>query len=257
MPQLSDEVLKQLQAEFLDDARERVQNMQTQIDQTRVGGNIEKTQLFVLREAHNLKGMGDAFGYPAITLIAHRFEDYLKEAGLESENARRDAETFMDAFAQVLTGSGAPSEKELQQFIRKLPVHRQATGTGFTKLISEVLLVVSSRTIRQMVSRELENCGFRPIGLDDPFQVLSSVVRTPPDLVIASATLDGFSGIDMVCALKAMEVTQEIPMALLTSRSPDDARFKRLPEDVRLIRLGPKLSDDLGEALSKLELVRR
>ena len=67
-----------LRVEFVDDARDRLQVMYDALDGLAKGERSEVSVIGVIRlETHNFKGMGTSFGFPTVSLIAHRLEDYM------------------------------------------------------------------------------------------------------------------------------------------------------------------------------------
>ena len=73
-----DHILDALRGEFLVDVRERLEVIEEALGGSggggagRGGGAGAEALLTIRREAHNLKGMGGSFGFPVISLIAHR-----------------------------------------------------------------------------------------------------------------------------------------------------------------------------------------
>jgi hypothetical protein len=64
----------------------------------------------------------------------------------------------------------------------------------------------------------------------------------------------GVSGIDLSRAFAAMAVTQELPMAVLTSFDKDHPELRRLPSKVAVIRLDKAFEEDLAEVITKFAL---
>ncbi len=69
-----------LRQEFIDMAGDRLSALDEVIDQAR-GGIMPGPEAIsqIRRTAHNLKGMGGSFGFPVITTVAHRLENYLTD----------------------------------------------------------------------------------------------------------------------------------------------------------------------------------
>jgi len=106
----------------------------------------------------------------------------------------------------------------------------------------------------RIVERELAACGYRTSTIRDGFAAMETVVRTRPDMVIASVELGLLSGVDLGCALGAMPVTESIPFALFTSYEWGNPKLKGLPPRASLIRKGPQFGDDLAETLSRFNI---
>jgi CheY-like chemotaxis protein/HPt (histidine-containing phosphotransfer) domain-containing protein len=255
-PKLSEEDMEdRLRLEFVDDARDRLQRMYETVE--RVGkGSLSAVQGIsgLSMEAHNLKGCGTAFGYPAVSLVAHRLEDYI--TGLSALNERHivDIDTYLDRASALVERSEQPDLAETNQILRALPVRYIFDVKDVEVHNVEVMLVTPSKVVARKVSMELAACGYRPIRVQDPIESISLAVRMPPDMLIASMVMDGLSGLDVIRGLKAMSVTRKVPMALLTSLDPDDAVLKEIPAGVGVIRLGPNFSEDVAAVITRFNL---
>jgi CheY-like chemotaxis protein len=85
----------------------------------------------------------------------------------------------------------------------------------------------------------------------EAFQI---VVETKPDLVITAAMMPRLSGIDIACAMAAMPITKNIPVAVLTSLELNHPDLKALPISVGLIRRGPQFGTDLADTLQRFQI---
>ena len=249
---LDDKVFAQLRQDFLADARDRLDVMETAAGSAEADG--AQALLTVRREAHNLKGLGTSFGFPAITVIAHLLEDFAAEMTTLSGRYVADALTFIDCMRGIADQAEDPGDKRLGEILRTLPAHATPDFEVGESLQIEVLLMVPSQTLRRMLTSELRALGGRVNTVHSPWQGLEMAARTAPDLVISSAVIDQVSGIDMARALRAMSATEKLPIALITSLADDHPELKRLPRDVAIIHLGKSLSEDLGDAVTRLAL---
>ena len=92
-----DDLVSNLAQEFLVDSVETLGNLGLLVSEThdgKVDGGY--TLQTVRREIHTLKGQGSSFGFPSITAIAHRLENYLVD--LETLETRQldDVLIFLD-----------------------------------------------------------------------------------------------------------------------------------------------------------------
>jgi len=251
----SDDLEDRLRVEFMDDARDRLEVMNDALDGAAKGSRDDASVIGVLRlEAHNFKGMGTSFGYPTVSLVAHRLEDYL--AGLKELTAkqRNDAQIFVDRIAELVERSNQPQLAETNQIIRALPVRYQFEVTDVEVRNVEIMLVTPSKVVAKKVGTELGACGFRTMTVNDPIESISLAVRVPPDMLIASMVMDGLSGLDLIRGLRAMSVTRDVPMALLTSMSLDNPALKEIPHGVSVIRVGEHFSEDFAAVVAKYNL---
>jgi DNA-binding response OmpR family regulator len=134
--------------------------------------------------------------------------------------------------------------------LRTLPVWTDFDIHDIEVREAEILLIVNSRTVAHRVADELRACGYRVLTHTDPFQAMAMALRSRPQMVIVSAVLQSVTGIDVLRAFAAMGATAHIPLALLTSFSPDHAELQGLPQGAGVIRLGQELSQDLAQILS-------
>lgn len=250
---IPDDVLRTLRAEFLVDAGERLKTMQRALDALGAGDDPGPMLLALRREAHNLKGMGGSFGLSFITLVAHRLEDYLGLCRFDRPADSAHAQAFLDCLADAIDAGGDPGEEATAARLRALPVFTTFDPAAVEVRELEIMLLTGSRTIARAVGDELRACGYRVVGASDPFQAIALAVRMRPDMVIASAVLDGLGGVDVAHALRAIRVTADMPLALLTSFHLSHRALRGLPAGVEVIRLGRFLSDDLARVLGRFD----
>src|SRR3546814_19885150 len=76
-----DDIVSRLTGEFLDDAGDRLARAQLALNALSNRPKDPRPLLLDLaREIHNLKGSGKTFGFPTISLVADRFEEYLGDS---------------------------------------------------------------------------------------------------------------------------------------------------------------------------------
>ncbi len=246
-----DAIIARLKMEFIDYTGDALDDLDTAIETGRRPGNDPANIIDTIRRGgHNLKGMGGSFGYPLITLLAHRMEDYF--IGRESLDQRtlNDAQCFVDRMRETLEGRfDGISEADV---VRTLPAKFAFDEADVVKQDVEVLLVMPRGAMTQIIEREFQACGYRVVTVTKPFAAIEMAVRTSPDLIVASTVLEDLSGVDLACALRAMPASRNLPFMLLTSLDRNDVIFANLPANVPLVRKGDNFSDDLAEALAKL-----
>nr|WP_255542298.1 Hpt domain-containing protein [Azospirillum sp. INR13] len=87
------------------------------------GQRSDAETIGVLRlEAHNFKGMGTSFGYPTVSLVAHRLEDYLSGLKRLDEKQLIDAQIFIDRISELVDRAEQPAAG------RDQPDHPRAAG---------------------------------------------------------------------------------------------------------------------------------
>ncbi len=242
-----DRIVAQLRQEFLADARERIDL----IERAFAGA---ETLVTIRREAHNLKGLAGSFGFPAVSLIAHRLEDYISE--LETLDARHlaDVAVFVDRLADIIEAGRDPGDDAAGEIVRKLPAHPGAEIAPASAREVEVLLVAPSKAVSQIALHALRALGYRVTTARTAWEAIEIAVRTRPDLIITSAVMAGASGIDLLRALAVMTATEGLPVAVLTSFSRDHQELRRLPSQVPVIRLSGCFEEDLAEIVTSVGL---
>ncbi|MEI6557223.1 MAG: Hpt domain-containing protein [Rhodospirillaceae bacterium] len=253
---ISEEYLEdRLRVEFMDDARDRLQRMYDAIDRLSAGKTSDTEVISTLRmDIHNLKGTGSPFGYPAVSLVSHRMEDYL--SGLSHLDQRQvvAVQTFLDRIAQLIDREVQPQLAETNQILRALPTRYVFDIKDVEVRNVEIMVVTPSKVVAKKVGTELAACGFRSVTVQDPIESISLALRVPPDMLIAAMVMDALSGLDLIRGLQAMSVTRKVPMAVLTSLDLDSPALKEVPSGVGVIRLGPKFSEDIATVITRFNL---
>jgi PleD family two-component response regulator len=133
-----------------------------------------------------------------------------------------------------------------------LPAKGAAKGDFQEVSNIEILLVAGSRIVRRAVEGELNKRGFRVVTVESPIEVFETVIRTRPDMVIASAVMNKISGIDLARALRSMVATRDIPFALLTSFDASHPELRDLPDDIGLVHHDRDINAELDSAVKCL-----
>ena len=249
-----DQILAQLRIEFLDDARECLEDIADELETNETANrDAEETLLAIRRQCHGLKGMGGSFGFPTITLVAHRLEDYLARAHVVNAKIVRDIDIYCQCLLDIICAGENPEPDAAAEIIRALPAFSLFEVEDIVPLITEVMLVTPSKTIGAIVGRELAECGYKVTRFANAWEAMQFAASTRPDLVISAAVMDVIDGVNLARALAAMEPTRGIPMALITSLDTASRELEKLPAGVAIVRHGPNFSDELAAMLSGFE----
>ena len=249
-----DIVLAGVRQSFLEDTADRLEAIEGILDQYRRGTAHGLDPIANLRrEAHTLKGAGTAFGFPAITVIAHRLENYLQDLTAIENQAIGDIQQHIDAVQEIVSTGQNPGENEIAVILRTLP-QAQAFNPKRVELGSiEALIVTPSRLVGHLLTRQLALLGIRSVTTQSSLEGLALALRTRPDLVIASVTMAELGGIDLARAFAAMGATRSIPVAVLTSFTDHDiAGQGGLPGGASVLHIGQGLEKDLRRFLKQL-----
>ncbi|MGO8914770.1 MAG: Hpt domain-containing protein [Stellaceae bacterium] len=246
-----DDPFANLRQSFREESDERLAGMDRLVEEVIEGKRPFAAAASQLRrDTHTLKGMGEASGFPLVSLVAHRLENYLDDIDpAHAADALRDIRAHIDAMAKSMEGSGI-DDTAIATVLRSLPIPRAFNPDEIELRNVEALLVTSSRVVGRLVARDLAACGIRAILTQSATEAFTLAIRMKPNLIITSATMAELPGTDLARALTAMATTNKIPVAILTSFAEDDLLRQGLPAGIPTIRTGAHLSDDLAAVIT-------
>lgn len=249
----ADDPFESMRQSFREESAERLGDMDKLVEDTLAGKvPFERTLRQIRRDAHTLKGMGEASGFPLVSVVAFRLESYLDDIDANRiELALRDIRAHIDAMEDSIAGRTSGDEASVAKILRALPTPRAFNPDDVELRNVEALLVTSSRVVGRLVARELAACGIRAILTQSPTDALTLAIRTKPNLIIVSATMAELPGTDVARALTAMATTKKIPVAILTSLSEGELARQGLPSGIHTIRTGEHVSEDLAAVITR------
>jgi CheY-like chemotaxis protein len=248
-----DEMMRVLQIELHDDATDRLAEMSRILDGMIADGPSDAALSALRRQAHNMKGIGGSFGYPALSQIAHRMENYINDLMSWTGQTPSELQKFIDRLAEMLERSQQPTDEELAQIVRALPTHlvQNFSVKDISAHTVEILLVTPTRALAKLLTQQIMACGFRVNAVNDPMDGLNAALRARPDMIITSQVMRTMSGLDLVRAVRAISSIAKIPAAILTSQGSDRALFPGIPDDVAILRTGDYFADDFGKVVAQ------
>jgi CheY-like chemotaxis protein/HPt (histidine-containing phosphotransfer) domain-containing protein len=222
-------MLERLTAEFRDSCREAMDECEGILNRlSNRTGDAGTDMIELQRRVHNVKGSGATFGFPAVSLIAHKLEDFLEATDKPADHVR-DIQVFLDAMRAIAESGVNPPEGDYPALLRTLPRAR----SGFTAVQRSrdvhILLAMPKDVQRKIILRELASCGFDVTCADTGVSAIGLVLSTRPDAVFASLVLPDMSGADLARALAAIGTARKCPFGLLTTKSAEDPQFAGLP----------------------------
>ncbi len=216
-------------------------------------GDIEPLVLTLMREAHNLKGSGGTFGFPILSVIAHRLEDYITESGGNfNRDSCEDILRYLDVIQDSLEFTSSTSDEIIDNTLRSLPSAASGRKAKDVQSDIEALIISPSKTVSAMSRQFLGKFGVRVVGTRSPTEVLILAIRSRPDLVIVSMVMEEISGVDIARALNSMVPTQNTTVVLLTSLSPSHQELSHLPDTVSVLRQDQSYSTKLEQMVSDI-----
>jgi len=217
-----DDPFETMRQSFREESEERLGDMDKLIQKVLDGAApLEPALRQLRRDTHTLKGIGEASGFPLVSMVAYRLENYIDDldAAIAAELALADIRAHIDAMQDAIAGKSPNDEPGMAAALRRLPIPRIFNPGDIELRNVEALLVTSSRVVGRLVARELAACGIRA--------VLTDLAR----------------------ALTAMATTHNVPVAILTSFSESELAKQGLPRGIPTIRT-EHLSDDLAAVIT-------
>jgi hypothetical protein len=250
-----EEMDRQVEAEFIEEVRDILSGLEVLIGNLRSNtAPVKESLARIQRDMLNVAVRGSTMDQPLVTIVAHRFGEYVADLTETSPQRLDDMQAFLDQMRHALDGSVPVSTTAA--VVRALPTrvlnNFNPADVKITNI--EVLLVTSDRSTSRIVERELQACGYRVSTVRSAFQALEMAVRTRPDLIVISGVLDELSGVDLATAFATMPSTRDLKVAMLTSYGWGHPSLNELPARVPVIRKGTGFGDDLAEALARLQI---
>ncbi len=87
-----------------------------------------------------------------------------------------------------------------------------------------ILVVDRDECIRELLRLHLEKAGYRIIVAEDAVVAVRSVLRDPPDLIIADVNMRYLDGLEFLAALREDGSSRHIPVVFITD---SDVRVER------------------------------
>lgn len=91
-----------------------------------------------------------------------------------------------------------------------------------------ILIVDDEMAIREMIRLSLEMAGYHCLEASNIQQAHSIIVDDTPDLVLLDWMLPGGSGIELLRRLKSNDLTQDVPVIMLTAKTEEDNKIQGL-----------------------------
>jgi len=243
--------LEEAEREVLDAIEDRLRLLQDLLARPRDGGADTGESLNeARRHVHSIKGAAAGVGASAIRAIAHRFEDYLSDVKHLEGAALADAQIFVDRLDEASEKRLDPPADEIARLCRDLPAKHAFDVADVEVCDIEIMLVMPKTASAHFVARELAECGYRIISVWSAPDALALAASMRPDFIIASNVMPDLSGVDVVCAIRAMPATQGIPVAVLSSERRGHPSLKGLPRDVALLSKSDRFADDVTEVFT-------
>jgi len=94
--------------------------------------------------------------------------------------------------------------------------------------VPNLLIIEDEKPIRDMLRFALHAAGYEIIEAADSHEARVLLAETVPDLILVDWMLPSGSGIDLVRQIKQDELTQDVPIIMLTARVEDEYKVRGL-----------------------------
>jgi len=116
----------------------------------------------------------------------------------------------------------------------------------------EIMVVDDSVSIRQVVSRLMEDQGWKVQTAKDGVDALEKLRESHPDLIVLDIEMPRMNGYEFLGALKAQAGYEDIPVVMLTSRTAAKHREKAMALGARGFMVKPYNDDDFIRLIHQL-----
>ena len=80
-----------------------------------------------------------------------------------------------------------------------------------------VMIVDDSSTLRRMIERSLEECGFEVTSCASGKEAVEAARKTPPQVVVTDLNMPEFDGLALTRQLRSEQQTAKCPILILTT----------------------------------------
>jgi len=149
------DILANLTGQFIVETKDRVEDIEDKLEMQR-SGNIDDMEALsgIRRIAHSIKGTGSTFGYPLITAVSHRLEDYLDGLDTLSERHIRDCYQFTGVMQELLEREVFLDPKIERHYMQLLPA-KWFPSINVEMGRVEVLVAINSGVLKRALEQEL------------------------------------------------------------------------------------------------------
>lgn len=259
-----EEYLLEMQESFVDACADQVEEIETILEsvhraiKTGIQAHDFSAEIQAIRRiAHSMKGQGQTFGFPAISVISHRLEDYLSNTSKSlSAGQAYDVQIFLDRIRDSLNKKSCSLTPELTvaDMVRALPVWKESkTKSPVAGKAVEVLLVMSKGLQKKMIDHELSVHGCRVTNVASGTQAIEIAMQTKPDIILSSYVIDGLiNGVELARIFSVLDATKNIPFVLLSTYERNDPLLNGLPQGSLTAHKNEHFSADFKKCMDSL-----
>ena len=116
----------------------------------------------------------------------------------------------------------------------------------------EIMVVDDSVSIRQVVSRLMEDQGWKVQTAKDGIEAMEKLRDSRPDLIVLDIEMPRMNGYELLGALKIQSGCEDIPVVMLTSRTAAKHRQKAIALGARSFMVKPYNDDEFIRLIHQL-----
>ncbi len=246
-----EKALERLKQEFIEGSGDRIDEIDGALDRLlKETGDREADFFQMQRDIHSIKGSAGTHGFNAVTVIAHRVEDYIESTRRLTNPQLQDVQAYIDRIRAILEAGQDPSEAEFKKILQSLPSSTQQASVSKQEVKNITVLLVMPKGIqRKFIGTELASCGFEISFSEKPVEAIGLALSLKPDIVVSSTEFEDISGIELANVFKSIKNTEDINFVLTTSHDEDDPHLKELPEGTAIIHKSSNFAEELTESL--------
>jgi CheY-like chemotaxis protein/Tfp pilus assembly protein PilZ len=140
-----------------------------------------------------------------------------------------------------LTGPDTADRLQLRTHIESLRTEITNPGLSTT---TQVIIVEPSTPMRTRMARCLEAAGFKVTAVQNATEAIEACAVWRPDAIIAAATMDAMTGVDLAYAMSEHQTLSDVPI-VLTGEDGDLGRLEAFRAGVRDYIPKPFLDEEL------------
>lgn len=140
-----------------------------------------------------------------------------------------------------LGGTDTPDRVKLRSHIESLRTEITSPGLSTT---TQVIIVEPSPPLRTRMARCLESAGFKVTAVANATEALEACAVWRPDAIVAAATMETMSGVDLAYAMSEHSTLSDVPL-VLTGDDGDLGRLEAFRAGIRDYVPKPFLDEEL------------
>ena len=245
-------ILNELRDSFIETSGEKIGVLDSAISRLKedYDGNQELMTDF-RGQIHSLKGIGGTFGFPIITVICHRMEEYIEQDRAYTPDEFDDLQVYSDELRRMLEIGENPDEEATAEILSMLPTASENTATPSEPSEIEVVFISPTAALRQLAGFFLSDRNCAVTTTDDPFEAYQICVQMRPNLIISSVQMQKLNGIELLRSLRAISFLESSRFILLTSSSDVGELSAGLPDEIKCIRTD-HMEDDINDLVDEI-----